>query len=97
MIIFSGAQMHSSVPNTSGQTRFSIDFRTVHLDDVAAKRGAPNIDAACTGTTLGEFLRSTDYSRIPENVLSLYYDGTENLGDMAYRPSELNTASPSKD
>jgi hypothetical protein len=97
IIIFSGAQMHSSVPNTSNRTRFSIDFRTVNLDDVAAKKGAPNIDAACTGTTLGEFLRATDFSRIPDEVLSLYYDGTENLGDVAYRPSELNASSPSKD
>jgi hypothetical protein len=31
--------VHSSVPNTSGLTRFSIDFRTVHVDDVVAKRG----------------------------------------------------------
>jgi len=94
MIIFSGAQMHSSVPNTSGRTRFSIDFRTAHLDDIAAKRGAPNLDAACTGTTLGEYLRGTDFSRLPEDVLSLYYDGTEILGNVAYQPSELNTASP---
>jgi hypothetical protein len=38
IIIFSGAQMHSTVPNTSGRTRFSIDFRTVHIDDVVAQR-----------------------------------------------------------
>lgn len=38
MILFSGAQMHSTVPNTSGYTRFSIDFRTVHLDDAIARR-----------------------------------------------------------
>jgi hypothetical protein len=43
VILFSGAQMHSSVPNTSGVSRFSIDFRTIHLNDAAAKRGAPNI------------------------------------------------------
>lgn len=95
MIIFSGAQMHSSVPNSSGHTRFSIDFRTVHLDDVATKRGAPNIDAACTGTTLPDFLRATDFSRIPEDILSLYNDGTENLGDLVYQPSEFNSSSPS--
>jgi hypothetical protein len=29
--LFSGAQLHSSVPNTSGRTRFSIDLRTVHI------------------------------------------------------------------
>lgn len=93
IIIFSGAQMHSSVPNTSGRTRFSIDFRTVHLDDVVTKTGAPNIDAACTGTTLRDFLRGTDFSRIPEEMLSLYNDGTENLGDLVYRPPEFNVPS----
>ena len=44
-ILFSAAHLHASVPNTSGVTRFSFDFRTVHLDDIAAKRGAPNIDS----------------------------------------------------
>ena len=44
LILFSAAQMHSSVPNTSGLTRFSIDFRTVHRDDVVRQRGAPNVD-----------------------------------------------------
>ena len=37
VVIFSGAQMHATVPNTSGHTRFSIDFRSVHLDDVVAR------------------------------------------------------------
>ncbi len=49
LIMFSGAQMHSSVPNTSGKTRFSIDFRVVHLEDVVAKRGAPPGNEGCTG------------------------------------------------
>jgi len=86
IIIFSGAQMHSTVPNTSGQTRFSIDFRTVHLDDVAAKRGAPNIDSACTGTSLRDFLRGTDLSRVPDDVVALYDDGTETDGELIYQP-----------
>jgi len=72
IIIFSGAQMHSTVPNTSGRTRFSIDFRTVHIDDVVAQRGAPNIDSACTGTTLRDFLRATDFSQIPEDLILPY-------------------------
>ena len=37
VILFSGQQMHSSVPNTSGVTRFSIDFRTVHLTTMSRK------------------------------------------------------------
>jgi hypothetical protein len=73
LLIFSGAQMHSTVPNTSGRTRFSIDFRTVHLDDVAAGRGAPNVDSECTGTTMRDYLRGTDLAHISED-LSLAYD-----------------------
>ena len=72
ILLFSAAQMHSSVPNTSGKTRFSIDFRTVHIDDVKARRGAPNVDSTCTGTTMGDYLRGTDLSHIPEEVHSLY-------------------------
>lgn len=72
MILFSGAQMHSTVPNTSGYTRFSIDFRTVHLDDAVAKKGAPNIDSACTGTSLGDFLQGSDFSPISESLVASY-------------------------
>jgi hypothetical protein len=72
VLLFSGASMHSTVPNTSGYTRFSIDFRTVHLDDVKAKQGAPNIDSECTGTTLRDFLQGTELARLPEEVVSPY-------------------------
>src|SRR5262249_32453629 len=72
IILFSGAFMHSTVPNTSGQTRFSIDFRTVHLDDVTAMAGAPNIDSECTGTTLRDFLRASDLVRMPDETAALY-------------------------
>ena len=72
ILIFSGAQMHSTVPNTSGKTRFSIDFRTVHIDDVTSRDGAPNIDSACTGTSLGDFLRASDLDRIPEEWVAVY-------------------------
>jgi hypothetical protein len=72
MLLFSAAQMHSSVPNTSGRTRFSIDFRTVHIDDIAQRKGAPNVDSACTGTTMGDYLRGTDLSHVPEEYYGLY-------------------------
>ena len=65
LVVFSAAQLHSTVDNTSGRTRFSIDFRTVHIDDLAAGRGASNVDSACTGTTLGDFLRASDLARLP--------------------------------
>jgi len=72
IIIFSAAHMHSTVPNVSGRTRFSIDFRTVHIDDVVARRGAPNLDSECTGTTMRDYLRATDLSHIPEEMCLLY-------------------------
>jgi hypothetical protein len=72
VILFSAAQMHSTVPNTSGYTRFSVDFRTVHFEDVLTARGAPNIDSECTGTSLRDFLRGTDFSRLPEEIVSPY-------------------------
>jgi hypothetical protein len=71
-IMFSGAQMHSTVPNTANRTRFSIDFRTVHLDDIVNMRGAPNVDSAPTGTTLWELMRADDHSRIDERIIRLY-------------------------
>jgi hypothetical protein len=72
IIIFSAAQMHSTVPNTAGRTRFSIDFRTVNLLDAKAKRGAINVDSACTGTTMGDYLRGTDLAHLPEDLLRAY-------------------------
>jgi len=85
LILFSGAQLHSSVPNTSGKTRFSIDFRVVNVDDVAAKRGAPVVDEECTGTTLRDFLRVTDLSRIPDDIVALYDSGTPSDGVLIYQ------------
>lgn len=72
MILFSAAQMHSTVPNTSGRTRFSIDFRTVHRGDVEGRRGAPNIDSECTGTTMRDYLRATDGAHLPEELCERY-------------------------
>ena len=39
IILFSGAQMHSTVRNETSLARWSIDFRTVNLDDLANCRG----------------------------------------------------------
>ena len=88
VLLFSAAQMHSSVPNNSGRTRFSIDFRTVNLDDVAARRGAANVDSACTGTTMADYLRATDLAHVPEEYFSLYETQPPIAG-----PEELQAAS----
>ena len=91
---FSAAQMHSTVPNTSALTRYSIDFRTVHLDDVWNRAGAANVDSACTGTTMGDYLRGSDLSHLPADAIAPYLDGTE----YEYRisPAKIVTARESE-
>lgn len=72
LILFSGAHLHSTVPNTSGRTRFSVDFRTAHHDELSTLGGAPNLDRECTGTTLFELRRASDLSPVPEEIIRLY-------------------------
>jgi hypothetical protein len=72
LILFSAAHLHGTVPNTSGVARYSIDFRTVHLDEVVSKNGAPNIDSRCTGTTINDYLRCTDLQHLPGEVIEAY-------------------------
>ena len=84
IIVFSGAQLHETVPNTTDVARYSIDFRTVHLDDVVARRGAPNLDSRCTGTTMRDYLRASDLEKLPEEVVQLYDDGAATADQVLY-------------
>ena len=72
ILIFSAAHLHSTVPNTTKRTRFSIDFRTVNIDDLVDGRGAPNVDSECTGTTLGDFMRASDLEPLPAEIVERY-------------------------
>ena len=44
MLLFSSAHLHRSIVNQSRLTRFSFEARIVNKRDVAAGRGAPNVD-----------------------------------------------------
>jgi hypothetical protein len=72
LILFSGAHVHETVPNTSGAARYSIDFRTVHHGDAVAHRGATNVDSRCTGTTMRDYLRCADLSHFPSALIASY-------------------------
>jgi hypothetical protein len=76
LILFSGAQLHETVPNTTDVARYSIDFRTVHLDDAAAGAGATNVDSRCTGTTMRDYRRARDLAPLPEEIVALYDDAS---------------------
>jgi hypothetical protein len=56
IILFSGAHLHRTTPNVSGATRFSVDFRTVHLGDHRGGRGAVNADNHSTGLALADYV-----------------------------------------
>lgn len=60
VLLFSGAQLHATVPNTSPVSRCSVEIRTVALDDVRAGRGAPNVDGAAPRVPWHWFRRVDD-------------------------------------
>jgi hypothetical protein len=88
IIVFSAAQLHSTVPNQTGRTRFSIDFRTVNMDDVLEERGAPNVDSRCTGTTMRDYLSATTLEHIDEEICRRYDQGprspSPSVADMGF-------------
>jgi hypothetical protein len=75
VLLFSGAQLHKSIPNTSGLARYSVDFRTVDTRDVQSGHGAPLADAHCTGTAIRDFISVKDESPFDEGLVrSIYGD-----------------------
>lgn len=69
VLMFSGAQLHTSIPNTSGRARYSVDFRTVDATDLVAGRGAPLADVHCTGTSIRDFRNIVDGSSFDEGLV----------------------------
>lgn len=88
IILFSGDQLHSTVPNQTPVARWSIDFRTVNLEDLALRRGGPARDAACTGTSVRDFRRVRDFEPMPEAVLAMYETGSPEGGAAVFKPDE---------
>jgi hypothetical protein len=75
IVLFAANELHASVPNSSGVTRFSIDFRTVHGEDAKVGRGARLIDAQCTGSAIGDFLRGSDLEKLPADLVARFESG----------------------
>lgn len=88
IILFSGDHLHSTVPNATSVARWSVDFRTVNLDDLGLRRGAPVRDVACTGTSIRDFRRVRDLDPIPESLVSLYETGIPESGTAVFTPDQ---------
>ncbi len=88
VIVFSAAHLHSTVNNISDRTRWSVDFRTVDIEDVEDHVGAPNVDSFPTGTSLRDFRRLDDAAPMPEASVA-EYDSIEDVsaGVTIYAPA----------
>jgi len=64
ILTFSAAHLHGTVANFTDKTRFSIDFRLVHIADLLAKRGAVNVDNGVADSEAGykDFFHVSDFS-----------------------------------
>jgi hypothetical protein len=70
VLLFAGGQLHTSIPNTSGLARYSVDFRTVDARDLVSGRAAPVVDAYCTGTAIRDFVNIKDGSSFDEDTVT---------------------------
>ncbi len=92
MILFSGQHLHGTIPNDSGRTRFSIDFRTVHRKDIEERMGARLIDNRSTGTTLRDFLCARGYERFSDSIVATYEGDSRHEGVLVFDPASLGHA-----
>jgi len=90
LLSFSGAQLHSTVPNVTTTARLSIDFRTVHIDDLVAHAGPDNVDSQSTGTSVRDYRRATTGESLPDKVIAQYDRNGSSEGVLVFDPSVLN-------
>jgi hypothetical protein len=88
ILLFSGAHLHRTIPNTSGRARFSIDFRTVDASDLLGNRGAPIPDAHCTGTSIRDFRNIADGSGFDERTVEELFGPTPPGAMVVFGPDD---------
>ena len=92
VMLFSGAQLHASIPNTSGKARFSVDFRTVDVADLTAGRGAPLVDVDCTGTAIRDFRRVADGAPFDEETVTRLFGAPPAGSTLVFTPPVVDGA-----
>jgi len=55
LLLFSASHLHGTTPNRTNQTRFSVDFRTVDLENLG-KATAPNVDNLSKGSMIRDMI-----------------------------------------
>jgi hypothetical protein len=87
VLLFSGAQLHTSIPNTSGLARYSVDFRTVDTRDLQDGSGASLVDADCTGTAIRDFVSIKDESPFNEDLVRSLFGEPPTGAQLVFIPS----------
>ncbi len=70
VIVSSAGHLRSAVPNEGLRTRYCATFQTVNSIDLLTGAGAANLDAEPHGTSLPHFVRCTDRSPIPSELVT---------------------------
>jgi hypothetical protein len=91
IVSFSGAQLHSTVPNRTAKARFSVDFRTVNMADLTTHAGPVDVDGASTGTTLRDYLRLDTLEALPDEIIADYDHGGSGEGVLVFDPAVLES------
>ena len=87
-VVFSANELHATTTNTTGRTRFSIDFRLLDVEHVRAGVGAENLDTACKGIALRDFRRLSDAAEFPNELVERYDSGLDEVPEavLVYTP-----------
>jgi hypothetical protein len=55
--------------------------------DLEQGRAAANLDSHCTGTSLRDFIRGSDRSQMPDEVVARYDDDSARDGVLVFQPA----------
>ncbi|MXP20289.1 hypothetical protein GIY30_02805 [Gordonia sp. HNM0687] len=89
ILSFSGAQLHSTVPNETDTARISFDFRTLHVDDLVAHAGPVNVDSRSTGTSVRDYLCADTFAPLPDDIVAMYDGNGSADGVLVFDPAVL--------
>jgi hypothetical protein len=92
VLLFAGAQLHTSIPNTSGLARYSVDFRTVDTRDLMAGHCAPVVDAYCAGTSIRDFVNVKDGSQFDEPTVVRLFGAPPDEAMLVFSPTDAHRA-----
>ena len=94
VLLFSGAHLHRSIPNTSDRGRFSVDFRTVDVSDLITGRGAPLVDVECTGTAIRDFHKVADGSAFDEEMITSLFGAPPSDAMLVFSADRAERSAP---